>query len=307
MGSTSLNPAIYPYFCTMGILSFLRGSGLQPKWSVEARDSESIIWKLVISPSGILAGEERNVEQKKGSLFALDPKSGKMLWRGVELEETWWYGAEKASSTTLYIEKFPRPDMPEARGIIAIDLQSGKTKWEHKSGTFLFEAAGKTYISQARFEGRDFFALDPATGQTLESYGSDESAFRLVAGVLSEEEDHSVYSTPLGLEDELFEPIRALLQAVLNVAEVRGTIDFAEFGKYLIFSYHDRMQEPNAMLRNLLKNELRILDRETGEVVYEDTLNIETPFPIPDNFFINHGTLIYVKEKREIIGVDLAH
>ncbi len=291
----------------MGILSFLRGAGLKPKWSVEARDSESIIWKLVISPSGILAGEERNVEQKKGSLFALDPKSGKMLWRGVELEEAWWYGAEKASGTTLYIEKFPRPDMPEARGIIAIDLQSGKTKWEHQSGTFLFEAAGKTYISQARFEGRDFFALDPATGQTLENFGSDENAFRLVASVLSEEADHSVYSTPLGLEDELFEPIRVLLQEVLNVAEVRGTIDFAEFGKYLIFSYHDRMQEPNAMLRNLLKNELRILDRETGEVVFEDTLNIETPFPIPDNFFINHGTLIYVKEKREIIGVDLAH
>ena len=141
----------------------------------------------------------------------------------------------------------------------------------------------------------------------LEAFGTDSSEVDAARMMLSEIDTHSIYSTPLHPTSELFQPVADTLKDVLSIQEVRGSIDFAEFGdKYLIFSYHERAKQgAQAMLQNLLQNELKILDKEKNTIVFSETLNTETPFPIPDNFFINHGILIYVKDKRELTAVSL--
>src|SRR5205807_1107197 len=127
-----------------------------------------------------------------------------------------------------------------------------------------------------------------------------------IQALVSDTDIHSVYSVAITPNDELFGAIGNILSETLDVTELRGTIDFAEYGKYIIFSYHERiLSGAEAMLGNLLRNHLKVLDKVKGEIVYSDEPNASTPYPVPENFFIHRGILIYVKEKREVVGVEL--
>jgi hypothetical protein len=291
----------------MGLRSLLWPRGqLKRHWRFVTPDDDTVVWKLLISPEGILAGEERNVKEHTATLFALDVDSGETLWRGMAIEEPWWFGSERISRDVIVLHHFPKPDMPDPRGITVLDPMTGRMLWNDMGLTYLLEHDGKLYAMRNRYGMKEYLELDARTGETIESYGTDLQ--RLAAPkMLSDVSDpNSVFSTPLGEESEIFPTLKDLLQSTIGAGEVRGTIDYAEFGKYLIFSYHERItDDANAMLQNLLTNELRVLDREKNEVVYAETLNARTPFPVPDNFFINRGILIYVKEKRELTGIKL--
>jgi len=292
----------------MSMLSFLKSEKsdrIKPQWKFKVRGKDSVIWKLLISPAGVLTGEERNVETKTSEMFALDTSTGDVLWRGVETVEKWWFGSELASRHSLYLHTFFTPDMPEARGIISLDIETGRERWRQPDLTLLFEANERVYAEHAHRKGKEIVLLDLLSGDILETIERNETTVSALRDLAEENDESNIYPTPLYPESDIFEAISEIMKSVLDVAEVRGSIDFAEFEQYLIFSYHRRLTTPDAAFRNLLANELKVLDRESGDVVFSETLNAETPFPVPDNFFINRGTLIYVKEKREVIGIAL--
>ncbi len=290
----------------MSILSIFKSEKLKPLWRFKTQMPSVIIWKLLISPDGILAGEERDTEAKTASLFSLDVVSGKMLWRDAVIDEAWWFNSERATSDNIFIQKFRKPDMPEPKGIIALDIHSGKLRWEQPDVSMLFEHEGKIYAQREALGRKEFFAIDSISGEVLEAYGSERDNILAMQSMIVDADQHSIYSQPITPDDDIFSSIGNVLSDVLDVNELRGTIDFAEYGKYIIFSYHERIaNDPQALLGNLLRNHLKILDTEKGEIIYSDEPNAETPYPVPENFFIHRGVLIYVKEKREIVGVSL--
>ena len=295
----------------MSILSKIKPTRLKAAWHFATKKPSEIIWKLLISPDGILAGEERDTELKTASLFALEVVSGKVLWRDAHIDEVWWFNSERATSENIFIQKFRKPDMPEPKGIIAIDIRTGKLRWEQPDLAMLYEQSGKVYGQREAYGRKEFFALDSITGEVLEAIQNEDFSIlnaEYSAGII---DTHSVYSLAITPEDELFVAIENILRDVLEVADLRGTIDFAEYGKYIVFSYHEKMspklsaQHLELHTGNVLRNRLKVLDKERGEIVYSDEPNASTPYPVPENFFIHRGVLIYVKEKREIIGVEL--
>ncbi|MFI5264155.1 MAG: DUF4905 domain-containing protein [Candidatus Kapaibacterium sp.] len=290
----------------MSIFSIFKGEKLKPLWRFETKKPSIIIWKLLISPDGILAGEERDTDEKTASIFALDVPGGKTLWRNVTLDEAWWFNSERATPDNIYIQKFRKPDMPEPKGIVALNIHSGTIRWEQPDVSMLFEHDGKIYAQREALGRKEFFAIDSISGEVLEAYGSEKENILAMQSMIVDTDHHSVYSVAITPEDYLFTAIENVLSDVLNVSDLRGTIDFAEYGNYIIFSYHERiLNDPQAMLGNLLRNHLKVLDKEKGEIIYSDEPNAETPYPVPENFFIHRGVLIYVKEKHEVIGVPL--
>ena len=300
----------------MGILSFFRpNSGstespnaehtkLRPAWKFLTRDEQSVIWKLLISPSGILAGEERNVEAHTADLCAIEVATGTVLWRNVPISEAWWFGSELVSRHSLYLHTFPTPDMPQAQGIIAIDLETGRERWRRPEFVLMFEANERVYAGNPR-NPHELIQLDLLSGEEIERL-RDPNAIAALKSLVEDSDDANVYPFALTEESDAYSAIAELITSTTQEAGIRGTIDFAEYDSYIVYSFHRRLTSADAALRNALANELYILNRESGELVYHDTLNGDTPFPIPDNFFIHRGTLIYVKEKREIVGVALA-
>lgn len=290
----------------MSIFSrFKSAPTLSPKWRFTALQG-SIIWKLLISPNGILAGEERNPDKKTGTLFSIDVEAGTILFRDKAIDEAWWFNSEQATTDNIYIHKFRKPDMPEPRGVTALHIRTGEMRWEQPDVSMLFELDGRLYSQREGYGGKEFFALDALTGAVVEAFGSEHSEILARRALVVDTDTSSQFSIPVMPDDEIFGEIKNILSSTLNIGELRGSIDYAEFGKYIIFSYHERItNDANAALGNMLRNELRILDSEKGDIVHSETLNIETPYPVPENFFINHGVLIYVKEKQEIVGIPL--
>ncbi|HWF44566.1 MAG TPA: DUF4905 domain-containing protein [Candidatus Kapabacteria bacterium] len=278
---------------------------LERRWTFETQSQNEVIWKLLISPAGTLAGETRNVETKTASIFAIDVATGSVRWRDVAIREPWWFASETATDATLYIQTFRTPELPEPQGIIALDMHTGKERWMQPEFSFVaLGAQGIVYAMKQGFSRRDYFALDTLTGTVVQAFGEDATDAQLARDSARESDPNSYYATPLG-EDHA-DRIRELLKGTMEINDIRGSIDVLEFGRYLILNYHARIQDrPEAALQNLLSNELIVIDARTGDLLFRETLHRETPFPLPDNFFVTHRTLIYVKEKRILVGVPL--
>ena len=275
---------------------------LNRTWTLETDDANTIIWKLLISPTGILVGEERDIEAKTASLFAVDVLSGKTLWRHITLDEPWWFGSEKATEDTLYVQTFRKPDLPEPKGIIAIDLQSGVKRWHQPEYSFMFAGKDKVFAARQGFSHRDYFSLDKMTGEIVDEFGEDSSSMQIFRDPDSDLDPNSHNANPLRNDD----PAREMFYDAVEAAEIRGPVEYLEFKDYHIFCYHARSREDaDAMLKNMLTNELIVLGKKNGKLLFRETIHRETPFPLPDNFFVTHDTLIYVKEKRELVGVKL--
>jgi hypothetical protein len=278
---------------------------LDRRWTFETRGQNEVIWKLLISPAGTLAGEVRNVETKTGSVFAIDVATGSVWWRDVVIREPWWFASETATDETLFIQTFRTPELPEPQGIIALDMHTGEERWIQPEFSFVaLGAQGLVYAKRQRFSGRDYFALDALTGSIIQEFGEDATAAQLARDSANKSDSNSYYAN--ALEEEEADRVRTMLKGIIEINDIRGSIDRLEFGPYLILSYHARVHDrPEAALQNVLSNELVVIDTQTGELLFRETLHRETPFPLPDNFFVTHRTLIYVKEKRILVGVPL--
>src|SRR6516164_6982 len=104
----------------MGLFSRSKSYSLKPAWRFKAVPGK-IIWRLLISPTGVLAGEERDPENKTSSLFAVDVPTGNVLWRNITIDEAWWFHTALITAENIYVHRFRKPDMPEPLGIIALD------------------------------------------------------------------------------------------------------------------------------------------------------------------------------------------
>ena len=289
----------------MGLFSRSKSYLLKPAWRFKAVPGK-IIWRLLISPTGVLAGEERDPENKTSSLFAIDVPTGNVLWRNITIDEAWWFHTALITAENIYVHRFRKPDMPEPLGIITLDAATGALKWEQPDVAMLFEYGGKVYAQRDALGRKEFFALDSKTGEVLEAFGSERDNILSLERLVQTEDVHSQYSLAIRPDDEIFGEIRNVLTDVMNLSELRGAIDFTEYADNLVVSYHERItNDAEAALGNLLSNHLTILAKESGDILYQDVLNKKTPYPVGDNFFIHRGILIYVKETTEIIGIPL--
>ncbi len=284
------------------MISSFRRSSLSPSWTLETRTHNEIIWRLLISPSGVLVGEERDIEAKTASLFAIDLLAGKTLWRHVTLDEPWWFASEKATEETLFLQTYRKPDLPEPKGIIAIDLKTGNVRWQQHEFSLFRIDRDKVFATRLGFSRRDYLSLDPRTGGIVEELGDTAPALKQLNVSSTEPDTNTLNSNPLRSND----PACEMFYAVVDPTDIRGPVEYLEFKDYNMYCYHARVRGgADAMLQNMLTNELVVLGRKSGKVIFRETLHRETPFPLPDNFFVTHDTLIYVKEKRELVGVKL--
>jgi len=269
----------------LSILSVLRRT-LAPSWTYEPEDSGSIIWKLLISPAGILTGEERNVETKQSTLFAVDVRAGRVLWRGLQLDEPWWFNCDRATEDTLFVQTFRRPDLPEPKGIIAIDIVTGVIRWHKPDVALLGTDGDRAFVVRQGFSQREYFALDIHTGEVIEEFGSEVPAI----GERDEMRD-SFFARPL----KEWPPA---LAGRINSEDLRGPVEGVVHGLYQIYSFHIANAE-----NDLLSSELLVLKND--RLTFRETIHAETPLPLPENFFVSHDFLLYVKEKRTLVGLDL--
>ncbi len=272
----------------MGLFDLLRPRRLRIAWTYT---TAGVIWRAHPVPGGKIVGEERDLEQKQVRFFCINENDGSVLWDRRRFDEGWWIGIAGTNSTTLFLHRYATPELPEHKSVIAIDLGSGSKLWGDEEMQFV--AAGETTLiaSRGSMQGRRHAELDCRSGNVVNELGSAG----LGAGV-EQTKIEAIYPTVLTDSNEI--------RRYCDPHVIEGEVSATSHGRLLIFNYYTRSAGTGtADFR--FNNTLAIADRSSGQLLFSDILMRNTPAIVPESFFVQSDTLLYVKERNILAAVHL--
>jgi hypothetical protein len=282
----------------MKLFELFKGESLKPEWEFS---TAGIVWRVVPTSVGLLVGEERDVDRKTVSFFCLDSKSGNPLWQKVTFDEQWWIGIEAVHGNVMLLHMFASPDLPEHRGITAVDLQRGQALWSSPEHAFVAFRGTSLYVTHAGSTGAAILELDPRTGSLIRELQDREGI-----PAVPEQGVPSGVMFPVAIDLEKDNSAIAVqIRHSLPVQSLVGPVEVVGVEDTIAFSYHERADSdvPDILRFN---NLLRVLDRRTGAAVFQERLDNAVAAIVPDSFFVQRDTLICVKDRRTITAIRLA-
>ncbi len=259
------------------------------------------IWRLIPSGNELLI-EERDEKNKQVYFNCVQIESGKYLLKDFQLEEKFWAGIEAFDDSKIYFHHFVKPDMPGHIGIYVYDLSSKKFLWKREDLVFLFLYNKRVFAFIQKFESREFFALDAQTGELAEEFGENpEEVNKLREKLLQEEyEKYKDYLFPEAYDPaKPFPAIKPLIDQTRENEVISGAIDFVKYSDLLMLSFHTVENEGK------LNNHFRVIEIDSGKVIFKDIVNAGITSYIPDSFFIRNNLLFLIKNKTELIVFSL--
>jgi hypothetical protein len=247
------------------------------------------IWRILISESDYLVLESRDKDTKEVFFHSYHLETGKPLFENFQLDEKYYVGIETIYKDILYFHKYPKPDLPNHKGIAAFDIVTSEMLWDNEEYSFLFAHNEKLYCFKQGFDERYFYTVDYKTGEMLEDIGSDYRKINALRMEADRQNNFDDYIFPkLDFEESEFKPL--ILDNLKNL-EVHGNIEYATFDNLLMFNYH--LKEGGEFYTNYF----RIIDLQNHNTLFEEALNKKAGSLFTDSFFIYKNYLILLKEK----------
>lgn len=247
---------------------------------------------MKLSPGGQLVGEVRHLERKTVEFFCLDQHSGAVLWEHAAFDEPWWIGIEEVLAGRIYFHRYRKPDMPQHAGVIAVDILTGETLWEHRDGTYAFAFGDEVYVTRQGFETLRFTALDAGDGAPKREMPADDPRILAMRAELGAVDAFAGYAWPEPL-DAMHPDWHAhspLLAPHVDVAKVRGTLDVLARHDMLLASWHESTGREGFLDQHFLA-----VERPSGAVLFRDVLAADVQASTIDSFFVKDDLVLYVK------------
>ena len=285
----------------MKFLDRIFGPTLSPAWEISPG---GVIWKLQPTAGGILAGEARDVERRTMSLFAIEHRSGVLLFKDRVLEEPWWIALEMTIGEIAILHRYPRPDLPNALGAVAIDAATGELLWENAALRII---CGLEEVALAQhgesIDSPSLLFVDLRSGATIEEI-EDIGRARAFQALCNDAEGIAGWTSSEEVEPSSSEGRAIMTTAGIKPEEVRGAIETAEHGAFTVASLHVRSRRSaNAMLAGRVDNILLVI--HDGRILYRETAVPDAPAPSSDLFFIWDDVVIFIREGHTIVGMQL--
>ena len=260
-------------------------------------DNKKQIWRILPTSGNKIVLEERDPTTREVFFSCLDIKSGKKIFKDLQLEEKNWIGIESIYKDIIFFHVYGTPNMPAHKGIIAFDILSQTILWQNDSYIFSFILNDKVYCFQQRFEGRRFFALDYLTGNVLEDIGNEASAINK----LKEESDAKLWEQNY-LFPEYFNRNNSAeklsekyLQQVLTEKVIKGEINYLNYEDMLLFNFHEVTKT------NTLSNEFIAVDLAKNKFLLKETLDKNLINLMPESFFVKDTFLFLIVDKTKLL------
>lgn len=263
--------------------------------------AKGVVWSVVSADAPLFVGEDRNLETKQVTFFGLNRVSGEILWENVSFDEPWWIAIEGTHRDRVFLHGFSRPDMPDHQRILALDLMTGRLAWSRDDVRYVFAVDDSVFASKDTATGRIILELDLQTGSTLHSWENDATelmAARSRSRVAGPEGPE--FPAPLSeiLEgDQRSSPARKISQN----QDIVGPVEVLDRDNLCFFSYHEK---GNAA--GLLRNVLCIVNTQSGDRVFVETLNDNVQSMVPGSFFVQDGFLYFVQGRVRLVAVRIA-
>jgi hypothetical protein len=280
----------------MGIFGPFKTGKFAPKWTYSAK---GVIWRILFSENWMIVGEDRNEEEKSVTYFCVDELSGRILWRGKKYGREWWSGIDAVDGNSVFIHGYASPEMPEHKGIIAVDIVSGKILWKNPDLRLLSVRGGIVVGVHDDFDRSFFYRLDQRTGAILDE-STDRDAFGILPGLAC---DESLFTFPETLIPGGNEYCK-IIDEYIRREELIGSVEYLEHDDMLLFNYYIK-NSGSTPEQIALDNCLNIISIANEKLLFSEMLDKNVAYPVPDAFFIHNDILFYIKNRSILTAVRL--
>lgn len=288
----------------MEVFKFLHQGKLKPSWRYKA---DGAIWRIAPTPSGKLVGEERDLNRKTATFFCLNEVTGEVLWDKVRFDEKWWIGIEAVHRDVMYLHGFATPDLPEHKAITAIDLHTGNRIWSNEELTFVDAVENSLFASRESIEGPHILELDYRTGAILKSWGPNNEVIRE-----ARQRYHSELEEPVEFPVPLQSPMSGDTPDGMRIQEycagrsLAGPIGIVDYDdQVVIFNRHEQSATRKVDPPHLV-NILTVLEKKSGNVLFEETLDTNVSSVVPESFFVHRQVLFYIKDRATLTALRIS-
>jgi hypothetical protein len=288
----------------MKLFSLFKSSIYKPDWSYRAKGQ---LWRILFSSGEDIVGEDRDMEAKQVTYFCLNRINGEIRWESKKVGDPWWTTTEGIFGKCLYLHAFAKPDLPHPRHVTSVDLETGRTLWNHPDYTFLYATEDRVAVADNKFEGSEFLILDPKTGEVREKI-TDKAQIESEKHNARANDPHTLLDFPSFYRAE--HPDHRIVQPIMNeLSKKHRLVDPVEvylYGQNALVCYHKNEGNPTNDI-NTLTHEMCIYHVESGELLYSDILYRNASAPVPDGFILRDNILYYIKHKKEIVALSLQY
>jgi hypothetical protein len=277
---------------------------LNPQWKFS---QEGNLWKFVFAGRKIIAGETRDIENKLLYLFTIDVETGKSYLKNFRFEEgNYWISIEGANDKFIFLNRYQSPELPFHKNIIAIDLKTGDKIWENTECRYYFSTNDAIYGFRSKYESYEYYRINTADGTS--SLIPDEEASEVIN--LKEKSDEDLYSEfydypkPHSLYPAGENAERIFTKETGNTKNL-GEIEYVVKNNLIFFNYYSEAGKSAGNEKTSYKNIFCIYNLDKMKKEFENVLNENTSYNVPDNFFIKNDYLYYLKEKKEIAAIKI--
>lgn len=112
---------------------------------------DAVIWQMIPDEASHTLLLELRSDQRRQTWFAaIDLWDGRICWDDLRLPETWWAGLGGVSAgSTCYILRYPDPQIPAPSGFYAIDIRTGRLRWQRQEGILAGAWPGMVEVLEA--------------------------------------------------------------------------------------------------------------------------------------------------------------
>ena len=285
----------------MSIFSLFKSDRLTPEWTYSGG---SIIWRMVLAENGRIVGECRNSEEKVASFFCLDMSTGKALWGDLCLGEPWWVGIEDVQKNVVLLHAFAKPDMPEHKGIRAIDTASGVQLWRNDDVSYWFGHEDRVLAYRDFFERRVGYEFDLQSGLLLKTHDTSLEELHALRGRAAEEESLPEVALPeIFVEEEADAALAALVRKETKGKELSGRVEYIRQDDAFVFNFHAQTRDKTGYLK--LENNLVVYRLQDNKRVFAEVIGRHLTRYVPDSFFVKHPFVLYIKDQRVLAALRL--
>jgi hypothetical protein len=239
------------------------------------------IWRLEIDEiSNFIFLEIRDTANKQVTFTSIELTNGKANFEALGTPERWLTGIEAAYNGVLLIHNYQSENGPIHKGLTAIDGITGQVLWSNYTLALDQLSVNGPVVYNAQIQPKKLMLIEIKTGTAIRAYEP----------VIDPLLDNHISAAQLL-------PASFLSTIELPVKPYGNTVHYMEHNNYRIVSLHTFLTEQ-------LEQHLYIFDDE-GNIVYRDLLQTGIQKLQPEAFVIHKNKLIYLKNRSELIILNL--
>ncbi len=264
-------------------------------------DNRRQIWRIIPFDVDKLIIEEREPEKKQVYFHCFDLDSGKKILNNFQLDDKFWVGIEAVRDDVIYFHKFAKPDMPKHKGIFAFNINEKEFIWKNSDLIFLFLFDDKLYAYKDKFEGRNYFSINPANGEIIDDLGENYELVNSLRNLSfqSNNDNRLLFPEQFDSTTGVNNQVAEFVSSLRNHFVISGKIEYILKNQLLMMSFHE------ANSKGSLNNLFRAVDLSTGKYILEEVINKETSLFLTDSFFVKDDWLflLFGKTRLEVYKI----